>query len=199
MKGIRKMDYLRKYGSLCEVSYTNKKEDREVWKTITKREDGVRYECSNNGRFRRVGKTKINYLKPYKGNCFENGYNRKHRIIIKIPIDGKYKEINCRMLLAKMFIRELLPDEIVINKNGNPFDLNVKNLFITNHKNLGRITGGTTKKCIKVIYTDSEGFHHTFSSVRQAAKHLNISYQTISNICKNKIKKPKYNLRFKEE
>lgn len=188
---------LRKYGSLLNETYT-KKEDREIWKTIVTKENGVRYECSNNGRFRRVGKVKTNYLKPYKGNCYENGNNRKHRVVIRVPINGKMKEINCRKVLAEKFIRELKPEEIVINKNGNCFDLNIKNLFITNHKELGKITGGTTRKTIKVEYIDSAGFHHTFQSIRKAAKELNISYETVSNICKRKVKNPKYNLSYKE-
>lgn len=176
-----------------------KTEDREIWKTIIIHNNCIQYQCSNYGRFRRIGKTKINYLIPYKGNCYENGKNRKHRVIVKIPINGKFKEINCRKILAEKFIRKLNPGEIVINKNNNCFDLNVKNLFITTPTNLGKITGGNTKKAMKVKYVDAAGYNHTFSSIRSAAKYLNISYQNVSDICKNKIKKPKYNLSLKEE
>lgn len=173
---------------------------REEWKELYQG-DKWTYEVSNLGRFRRIGKTKHCYLKPYLRNCIEGNRhnNRKHTLIIKITPNENKKpmEINCKKAIASIFIRELKPNEVVITKNNDPKDIRVSNLFITTTKYLGQLTGGKTKIAKKVIYTDRAGYEFTYSSVRKCAKELGLSYQTILDYCNGKVDKPKKQVRFK--
>ena len=165
----------------------------EVWKSFAS--NGIiKYEASNMGRFRRVGKTKINYLKPYFRTCIETKRNRPHSVIIKIIQDGKPKEYNCKKLLAKLFIRDLKENEVVITKNNNPKDLNIKNLFITTRQNLGPITGGKSSRSKKIYYYDNAGYRTSYPSARSLAKVLGVSYQTVLDVANGKTKKPKYKI-----
>ena len=169
--------------------------NQEIWKTFTT--DGIiKYEASNLGRFRRVGKRKTTYLKPYKRSCVErkNYKNRAHTVIIATSFNRKKKEYNCKKLLAELFIRKLKTGEVVISMNNDSFDLRVKNLFITTTKNLGKITGGKSSRSRKINYYDNIGFRTTYSSARSLAKKLNVSYQTVLDIANGKTKKPKFNV-----
>ena len=150
------------------------------------------YECSSIGRFRRISKTAVHYLKPYLRYCKILHRKRKHTAIIKI--DGK--EFNCRKLIATLFIRPLQSNEVVILRNGNNLDLNVKNMFITTKSNLGRITGGKSSKARKICYCDYLGYKQIYSSARSLAKYLGISYQTVLNIAHGKTKNPKFNIKW---
>jgi energy-converting hydrogenase Eha subunit F len=159
------------------------------------------YECSTEGRFRRLGKTGYCYLKPYFRNCIEGSRhtNRKHSLIIKISPNGghnKPKEINCKNILAKMFIRPLNRGEVVITKNGDNQDIKVSNLFITTQQNLGKITGYKTCLSKRVCRTDKTGYKYYYRSARQCGIELGISYQTVLDYCWNKVKRPKYDLKW---
>lgn len=175
---------------------------REEWKILIKGTVNT-YEASSFGRFRRLGKHKNNYLKPYLRNCIENKpkqNNRKHTLIIKCSPDGannKSIEYNCKKAIAELFIRKLNPNEVVITKNNNTFDIRVNNLFITTKRNLGQITGYQSGKSKRVAYYDSTGYKFTYRSARECAKQLNTNYQTILDICNKKNKrKPAFNVEF---
>ncbi len=101
--------------------------------------------------------------------------------------------------MANLFLRELLNDEVVINNNGNRFDLRVRNLFITNRKNLGAITGGKTSKSKRIVYYDNLNYRFVYPSARNLAKQLKVSYQTILNIANHKTKNPKWKINWKIE
>ena len=166
----------------------------EIWKEFTRVGNNI-YEASNRGRFWRIGKTKINYLSPYKRNCYKNNKNRRHTVIIKVI----NQEFNCNKLLVELFMRKLQPGEVVINKNNNRFDLNITNLFITTKKNLGAITGGKNSKAKRIIYFDNLGYKTSYPSARLLAKELGMCYQTILNIANKKTKKPKLKVEWEEE
>lgn len=100
--------------------------------------------------------------------------------------------------MASLFIRELKPDEVVINKNGNRLDLKVSNLFITNHRNLGSITGGKSSRAKRIIYYDNLNYRTSYPSARSLAKVLGISYQTVLDIANKKTKKPKFKIEWSE-
>lgn len=174
--------------------------NNEIWEVFAT--DGViKYEASNLGRFRRIGKIKINYLKPYKRNCIERSKNknRAHTVIIAVSLNKKKREYNCNKLLAELFIRPVKENERVININNNRFDLRVKNLFITTTKNLGSITGGKSSKSKRINYYDNIGFRTTYPSARKLAKKLGVSYQTVLNIANKRTKKPKFNISWVED
>ena len=171
---------------------------KEIWKVFAT--DGIiKYEASNLGRFRRIGKTKINYLTTYHRNCYEKNRNRPHTLIIKITLNHKSKEFNCNKLIASLFIRELKDNEVVINKNNNRHDLRVENLFITTRSNLGSITGGKSSKAKRIIYYDNLEFATSYPSARKLAKELGVSYQTVLDIANGKTKKPKFKIKWKED
>lgn len=170
----------------------------EIWKEFA-RNGPIIYEASNLGRFRRIGKTKISYLKTYFRSCYEAKRNRPHTLIIKIKLGLKSKEFNCKKLIATLFIRELKDNEVVINKNNDPKDIRVVNLFITNRKNLGQITGGKSSRSKRIVYYDHTGFRTSYPSARKLAKELGVSYQTVLDIANNKTKKPKFKIEWEEE
>lgn len=165
----------------------------ESWKEFA-RSGPIIYEASNQGRFRRIGKTKISFLKPFFRNCYESKKNRPHTLIIRISLNSKPKEFNCKKLIATLFIRNLKENEVVINKNGDPKDIRASNLFITSRKNLGQITGGKSSKSKRIIYYDHTGFRMSYPSARKLAKELGVSYQTVLDIANNKTKKPKFKI-----
>lgn len=173
---------------------------KEEWKEFASYKF-IKYEASNLGRFRRIGKQKISYLKPYRRSCFEREKhkNRAHSVIIKISLNKKQKEYNCNRLLATLFIRELNENDVVININNDRFDLRVKNLFITTRKSLGSITGGKSSKSKRIVYYDNINYRFVYSSARALAKQLQISYQTVLNIANNKIKKPRWKIVWESE
>lgn len=167
--------------------------EKEIWKTFLT--NGViEYQASNLGRFKRVGKRKSNYLKPYHRNCYENKRNRPHSVVIATSIDKKKKEYNCNKLIAELFIRKLKDDEVVINKNGDRLDLRVLNLFITTKKNLGHITGGKSSKSKKIYYYDNMDYRTSYPSARNLAKKLGVSYQTVLDIANGRTKNPKFKI-----
>lgn len=172
-----------------------KKEDREVWK-IFARDDRKSYECSNCGRFRRIYKTKKILFNPVRDYQWKKD---NYSLIVNVTINGVRKGLNARKVIAETFIRPLNKNELVISKNNKIDDLRVSNLFITTKEVQGKLTGYLTKKCRKIIFIDSAGFHHSFRSTRYAAKELGVSYQTVLDICNKKVKKPKFNLKFQEE
>lgn len=186
---------LKKLGSLKNTKIISEKEKiyKEEFKEFYRKGTTV-YECSNFGRIRRICKTTVYYLKPYLRNCIELHRNRRHTAIVKIG----NKEFNCRKLIAENFIRPLKPNEVVILRNGDNLDLNVKNMFITTKSNLGKITGGKTRRAKKIYYYDNLNYRHTFPSARSLAKHLGVSYQTILDIANGKVKKPKFNVKWCE-
>ena len=165
----------------------------EEWKTFIE-DEFIRYEASNMGRFRRVGKRITNYLNPYHRNCYENKRNRPHSVIIATSINKKKKEHNCKKLLAELFMRPLKDNEVVIVKNGNNFDLRVSNLFITTKNNLGHITGGKSSRSKKIYYYDNTGFRTSYPSARNLAKKLGVSYQCVLDIANGKTKNSKYKI-----
>lgn len=172
--------------------------NKEIWKIFAS--NGIiKYEASNLGRFRRIGKQRINYLKPYYRNCYDKKGNRPHTLIIKISLNHKPKEINCNKLIASLFIRELKDNEVVINKNNNRHDLRVENLFITTRSNLGAITGGKSSCAKRIIYYDNLDFATSYPSARILAKELGVSYQTVLDIANGKTKKPKFKIKWKED
>ncbi len=186
---------LRKFGSLKNTKVVSEKEKiyKEEFKEFYRKGNAI-YECSNFGRIRRICKTNIYYLKPYLRNCIESHRNRRHTVIVKID----NKEFNCRKLIAEKFIRPLKINEVVILKNGNNLDLNVKNMFITTKSNLGKITGGKSSKAKKIYYYDNLNFRHTYPSARSLAKYLGVSYQTILDIANGKTKNSKFNVKWCE-
>lgn len=186
---------LKKFGSLKNTKTISERGKiiKEEFKEFY-RKGNVVYECSNFGRIRRICRTTIYYLKPYLRNCYEYNQNRRHSVVVKID----RKEFNCRKLIAGKFIRPLRLNEVVISRNGNIFDLNVKNLFIITRSNLGKNTGGKTSKAKKIYYYDNLNYRHTYPSARNLAKYLGVSYQTVLNIANGKTKNPKFNVKWCE-
>ena len=155
----------------------------ERWKHISY---DSRYEVSNFGRFRKKNpKNGYRYLKPF----------RKHNLfLVKI----KDKDMNCARLVANAFIKELSTSDRVHHKNGIEFDNHYQNLEVISLKRLGKLTGHISRSQ-RVVLIEKQEIVKTWRSSREAAKDLFISYQTVSDYCNGKVKKPMYKLMWEDD
>ncbi len=154
----------------------------ELWKTL---EYDSRYQVSNYGRFRKKNPKKgYRYLKPFK----------KHNLfLVKI----KDKDMNCARLVANAFIKKLSINDRVYHINCHKDDNRYQNLEIVSLKKLGKLTGHISKSK-RVVMIKNNDIVKMWSSARQAAKELYISYQTVNDYCNDKVQRPMYNLMWEE-
>lgn len=114
--------------------------------------------------------------------------NRGHMVV---KIEGKtYKLKN---LVAAETINGYKPGMPIVMKDGNPRNCDCYNLKMLTPKQLGVKTGGTTKKSIKVSINGK-----IYNSIRQAAKSIYVSPQTLSDYLhtgKSKVIDPKLNIK----
>lgn len=154
----------------------------EIWKSI---EYDHRYQVSNYGRFRKKKlKNGYRYLKPFR---------KANLLQVKI----KDKDINCARLVANAFIKKLSRKDCVYHKNKNVSDNYYRNLEIVTLKELGKRTGHRSKSQ-RVVEVKGDEIIRAWPSARKAAKDLFISYQTVTDYCNNKVKKPMFNIMWEE-
>lgn len=151
------------------------------------------YQVSNQGRFRRLRKTMPYIITPYpKPRYDKNGCN--NRIIYEIKLSDK--TVTAVRVVAEVFVPK--PSEIhnvVEIINGKNKDIRAENLrWITKHE-LATKTGYSKKRSKEVILSTHNG-ETKFRSARNAAIHLNLSYQSILDYCHGRVKKPIYQIRF---
>lgn len=158
----------------------------EEWKSIS----NSNYEVSNYGRVRRFYKYKYRYLKTFRKSSTQ---------IIKLHINGKYKNYNVAKLVVESFKRKLNPNEVVYHKNGIISDNQLSNLEIITRSDAGKRTGWQSGRK-SVVMLDEEGIiKEIFKGTRDAANKLFISRQTVSDYCNKKVKKPIYELYWGDE
>ena len=117
-------------------------------------------------------------------------YGKKVTRFVKLTDDdGKTKERAVSSLMAITFFN--LPDGYVLyHKNGDLSDNTLHNLRPISRKELGKITGAQAgRKPVKKIDADGNAVAF-YSSIRAAARANFMSYQTVSDRCNNKVKKP---------
>ena len=98
------------------------------------------------------------------------------------------KEFILKHLVASKFLPDYKKGMPVICVDGDEMNCNVENLCIMSNAQLGRLTGWqATAQAIKVK-NKTTGKVKTFRSVREAAKSLNCSYQTVLDYLKGTYK-----------
>jgi hypothetical protein len=116
---------------------------------------GVIKKCKSNGRETAAKAYLKNNMATVKANC---------------------KEYTLKNLVAKHYCRNYVPGAYIETKNGNPFDCAARNLRVYTKSEHGRRTGYKSKS--RPITINGKRYR----SVRQAAKTLPCSYQTIYDL-----------------
>lgn len=169
-------------------------QSKEVWLPIP---SDPNYECSDKGKFRRKLKDG-SYLK--KSIFLVKRYNKagevnRHIASIKLT-NGTY---NAARKIAETHLKR--PDEnytiVHLIDRSDPLKISVDNLKWVTPWMHGHLTGHSHKTARPVeLLADDGSIVDTFVSCREAAKELGISYTAVTDICKNRTKKPKFNLRY---
>lgn len=111
-------------------------------------------------------------------------YLRRGKAIVKCS----NKEFVLKHIVAAAFLPEYRKGASVICIDQNELNCSVDNLCVMSARQLGRLAGRKTKSW-KVIVTDLRtGKTKKFRSVREAAKALHCSYQTVLDFMKGKYK-----------
>ena len=154
----------------------------ETWTDIVGY-DG-KYQVDKEGNVRRVypsGKTRP--MKPYHKKM-----SGSQRLVVKLTINGKGKEEILLQIVAKTFLGECPKGYVPYHKNGCQNDNYVNNIAYISKKELGRLTGASSRrKSVAKINSDGE-IVEVYSYARQAAEENYMSYQTIIDRCNRKRK-----------
>jgi hypothetical protein len=166
----------------------------EVWLPIP---EDTRYQVSSKGNFRRLLKNgSYKVIRPYlKGR--KNKENTINRCFMEIKIGLKVR-IAAR-IVAEVHLDKPSSKHTIVHliDSSNARNIEVSNLKWVTPWMHGHLTGQSVKTSIPVHLLDDDGnIEETFSSVREAAKELNISYTSVIEICKGRKKKPLFNLMY---
>ena len=154
----------------------------ETWKQI----DNTLYYVSNFGRFKKKNpKNGYRFIKPFKEH---------NKYVIKV--NGKC--MTCSRLVANAFIKHLTSDDCVYHKNKMEWDNYYRNLLVLSKQELGKRTGHVSRSK-SVVQVEGGEIVKMFRSTREAGRKLYISYQTVLDYCKGRVKKPMYNLMFEDD
>ena len=110
-------------------------------------------------------------------------YYRRGDLSVKI----NQKEQKLKHIIARAFIPKYKPGMCVTFKDGNRYNCAATNLLVYNKRELGEKTGHMSRaRDIKIMFPDGEIKH--YRSIRQAAKDLYVSYQTLADYIKGSTK-----------
>jgi hypothetical protein len=105
-------------------------------------------------------------------------YNKCGKLAVKIA----GKEYHVKHLVAMAYISDYRKGDSVVLKDGNYKNCKLGNLIIFTKSELGKITGGDSRR--KPVMANGVEYY----SVRDCAKSLNCSYQTLSDYLSGKVK-----------
>jgi hypothetical protein len=163
----------------------------EMWKPAKEKPE---IEVSNYGRFRRVNKNDIPKYSPIKAyrhqkRCRKNGPTKE---VLFVKVD---KERMAKKVVANAFVDNPNNWTCVMQIDGNWKNVRADNLKWVSASQYGKMTGHLSKsKPVKVI--DKYKNVKEYRSVRQCAKELGVSYQTILDYLNKKVKKPMFNVKW---
>lgn len=111
---------------------------------------------------------------------------KKRNICVKVS--GKTTYI--KTLVAKYFCHEYKPGICIGFKDNDPTNCNIENLYFYSYEENGRLTGHMSKAQPLIIefQKGNKKERIEFRSIREAAKHLYCSYQTLLDYLKGKYK-----------
>lgn len=149
----------------------------ETWKDIPGY-DG-KYQADKEGNVRRVyksGKTRI--LMPYHKKM-----RGSQRLVVKISIDGKGRDVILMNLIARTFLGPAPKGYVAHHKNGCQSDNYLNNIEYIKNEELGKINGARARrKPVAKLGRDGEVVE-VYSSARAAGRKNFMSYQTIIDRC----------------
>lgn len=156
----------------------------ESWKDI--QGYNGKYQIDREGRVRRVfasGKTRP--MTPYHKKM-----SGSQRLVVKLTIDGKSKEVILMQIVAETFLGPAPEGCVPYHKNGCQNDNYVSNIAYISRKELGKKTGASSRRK-PVAKIDSNGeLVEVYSSARECARKNYMSYQTVIDRCNGKCKSP---------
>ena len=154
----------------------------ETWKDIP--EYSGKYQADREGNVRRLyssGKSKLMTAYPKKST-------RNKRLVIKLTMDGKSKEVTLLEIMARTFLGPSPKGYVPYHKNGIQSDNYINNIAYISRKDLGKITGkNSRRKPVAKINKNGEIIEF-YSSAREAARKNYMSYQTVIDRCNGKCK-----------
>ncbi|WP_431090832.1 hypothetical protein [Paenibacillus sp. 8b26] len=101
--------------------------------------------------------------------------------------DGSRKEERIHKLMQRTFLSPPAQGQVVYHKNGNRLDNWINNLGYISRKELGKKTGGGSRKAVMKLSCEKEVVE-IYRSARCAARENFMSYQTIIDRCNGKVK-----------
>ena len=147
------------------------------------------YYLSDEGRVKHVLESgKVRILDGYRKT------NWKGHSTWMIKIAGE--DLILKNIMWETFKGSIPKGYIVVHKNGCITMNDIYNLELITPEEAGKRYGGKTRLTRRVINKDNG---KVYTGTRQAGEALNISRQTVSDYCNNKIKKPMYNLKWAKE
>jgi hypothetical protein len=164
--------------------YAAEKYHNEVWKEI----EGMngKYLVSNYGRFKRVCENgKVNFMLPF----LKKSSKRKNYLLVKLTFNKVAKDYDVAKLVARHFIEEPKPGEVLFHKNLIKTDNFSGNLEYISREKLGKRTGGLSKsKPVVQLNKDTLEVLGEFKSAREAGRQCFVSYQAVMDNCNKKTK-----------
>lgn len=113
---------------------------------------------------------------------------------------GKWVKINNKTMKVSRLVAEcwfsLNDDQCVIHKDRNKGNDDIYNFIITDKKRCGKLSGHLAKRSTPVALFKDGKRVQVYRSARNAALQLGVSYQTVIDYAKGKIKKPKLDIRY---
>ena len=155
---------------------------KATWKDIPGY--GGKYQADKEGSVRRVyksGKTRI--LTP-----FPKKMHGSQRLLVKISIDGKGRDVVLMQLIARTFLGQPPEGYVAHHINGCQSDNYLNNIEYVRKEELGRINGAKARrKPVAKLGRDGEVVD-VYSSAREAARRNHMSYQIVIDRCNGECK-----------
>jgi hypothetical protein len=161
----------------------------DIWRDI--QGYNGKYQVSRLGDVRRVlDNGSYRAMTPYRKSGQKHKAILRERQFVKLTINGKAKEVAMLKIVQETFLGAAPKNTVPYHKNGLVTDNRADNIGFISRQELGRKTGGNTRKKRTVFKINSKGeIVDIYKSARQAANENNMSYQTILDRCHNKVKK----------
>lgn len=124
------------------------------------------------------------------------GYKKVNKYCVKLS-DGcsHYEERLFNRVIWETFKGPIPEGYLVTRKISVLTENGMQNLRLRTKSQHGKRTGPTSRSREVFLLNDEDEIIDSWSSARKAAKDLFCSYQTVTNICNRKVKKPIFNIR----
>lgn len=167
-----------------DITPKERKLDIVETKLLVENDKGKKYYAKSDGTFYVVYKSgKIKYLSVY--------YSTKGTARVKIGI----KQYEAQTLIAKSFIKDWCPGSVILYRDENKKNISANNLLLVRKEIYAKRTGSMSRSKVVGLFEQGQ-LKSRYRSARRAGKVLNCSYQTISDICNKKVKKPMFDVRW---